>query len=87
MENFQVVAIFTYPSEYAVLELLLQQNQIRYVFRNATMVGVLPFHSNAVGGIRLMVHPDDLELTKEILNNLNNTSDLKIVWSDYPQLY
>ena len=79
MENFQVVAIFTYPSEYAVLELLLQQNQIRYVFQNATMVGVLAFHSNAVGGIRLMVHQEDIELTKEILNNLNNASDLKIV--------
>lgn len=79
MENFQVVAIFTYPSEYAVLELLLQQKQIRYVFQNATMVGVLPFHSNAVGGIRLMVHQDDLESTKEILNDLNSSSNLKIV--------
>ncbi|PQB05455.1 hypothetical protein [Aureitalea marina] len=79
MENYQLVAIFTYPSEYAVLELLLQQNEIRYVFQNATMVGVLPFHSNAVGGIRLLVHPNDIELTKEILNDLNSASDLKIV--------
>ena len=79
MENYQLVAIFTYPSEYAVLELLLQQNEIRYVFQNATMVGVLPFHSNAVGGIRLLVHPEDIELTTDILNNLNNTSNLQIV--------
>ena len=79
MVDYQLVAIFTYPSEYAVLELLLQQNSIRYVFQNETMISVLPFHSNAVGGIRLMVHKEDIEKTKEIMNDLENSSELRIV--------
>ena len=79
MENYETIAVFTYPSEYAVLKLLFQQNEIRYVFQNETMISVLPFHSNAIGGIRLKVHPDDLDVAKEILNNFNNSAELTIV--------
>ena len=59
MERYVTIAIFTYPSEYTVLEHLLQQAGIRYVFENETMISVLPFHSNAIGGIRLKVHQLD----------------------------
>ena len=79
MEHYETIAIFTYPSEYAVLKLLLEQNEIRHVFQNETMIGVLPFHSNAFGGIRLKVHKDDISAAQEIINNLNNSSDLRIV--------
>jgi len=79
MENFQTIAIFTYPSEYAVLRLLLEQEEIRHVFQNETMIGVLPFHSNAFGGIRLKVHPEDIDRAREILSGFNQASDLHIV--------
>ena len=79
MENFVTIAIFTYPSEYAVLEHLLQQAEIPYVFENETMISVLPFHSNAFGGIRLKVHPDCSNQAKEIIENLDNSADLKII--------
>lgn len=79
MENFQTIAIFTYPSEYAVLELLLQQQEIRYVFQNETMISVLPFHSNAFGGIRLNVHEEDIPKAKKIIEELNNGKELRIV--------
>ncbi len=79
MKNFITVARFTYPSEYAVLELLLQQEGIRYVFLNETVINVLPFHSNAFGGIRLQVHQDDKEQTLAIINDLNETTNLEIV--------
>ena len=79
MENYVTVAIFTYASEYAVLEHLLQQADIPYVFQNETMISVLPFHSNAFGGIRLKVHPDHQEQTKKIIEDLDNSADLKIV--------
>lgn len=79
MENFQTIAIFTYPSEYAVLELLLQQQEIRYVFQNETMISVLPFHSNAFGGIRLKVHEEDIPKAKKIIEELNNGKELRIV--------
>jgi hypothetical protein len=79
MEHFETIAIFTYPSEYAVLRLLFEQNEIRHIFQNETMIGVLPFHSNAIGGIRLKVHIDDIEEAKKIINDLNSAADLRIV--------
>ena len=79
MYNFKTIAVFHYPAEYAVLRLLFDQEEIRYVFMNETMMSVFPFYSNAIGGIRLQVHVDDIELAKEIMDNLNNPSNLKIV--------
>ena len=79
MNDYQVIAVFTYASEYTVLRHLLQQAEIRFVFQNETMISVLPFHSNAVGGIRLLVHKNDVLEATEILNNLNNPSSLRIV--------
>lgn len=79
MEQFETIAIFTYPSDYAVLRLLLEHNDIRHIFQNETMIGVLPFHSNAIGGIRLKVHKEDIPKAKEIIENLNNSANLRIV--------
>lgn len=79
MKDFETIAIFTYPSEYAVLRLLFEHNQVRHVFQNETMIGVLPFHSNAIGGIRLKVHKEDIPLAEQIIKNLNNSSHLRIV--------
>lgn len=79
MERFETIAIFTYQSEYAVLRLLLEREEIRFVFQNETMIGVLPFHSNALGGIRLKVHPDDKDEALEILDKWKGTSHLRII--------
>lgn len=79
MEDFITVARFTFPSDYAVLELLLQQEEIRYVFLNETVINILPFHSNAFGGIRLQVHQKDEERTIKIINDLDKSASLKIV--------
>lgn len=79
MEDFITIARFTYPSEYVVLELLLQQATINYVFLNETAITILPFHSNSFGGIRLQVHKDDKEKTIKIINDLNNDTVLEIV--------
>ena len=79
MKNFVTVARYTYPSEYAVLELLLQREQIQYVFLNETVINVLPFHSNAIGGIRLQVHINDVQKVKDLINELDNDSPLHVV--------
>ena len=79
MEDFITVARFTFTSDYAVLELLLQQEEIRYVFLNETVINILPFHSNAFGGIRLQVHLEDKERTIKIINDLDKSASLKIV--------
>ena len=79
MEHFETIAIYTYPSDYAVLRLLLEHHEIRHVFQNETMISVLPFHGNTIGGIRLKVHKDDIPKAMEILKNLNDSSNLRIV--------
>lgn len=79
MEHFKTIAIFQYPAEYAVLQLLFDQEEIRYVFQNETMISVFPFYSNAIGGIRLQVHIDDISQAEQIMNDFNNPSNLKIV--------
>ena len=79
MEDYKTIAIFTFHSEYVVLKLLFDQEDIRYVFLHETMIGVLPFHSNAFGGIRLQVHQEDIQKAKEIMDKLNNPSNLRIV--------
>ncbi len=79
MKDFKTIARFTYPSEYAVLELVLQQHEIRYVFLNETVINVLPFHSNAFGGIRLQVHKNDEQKAIQLIKDLDHKADLKIV--------
>ncbi|MEX2350517.1 MAG: DUF2007 domain-containing protein [Flavobacteriaceae bacterium] len=79
MKNFVVAAIFTYAHEFAVLRLILEQRGISHFFQNETMLSVLPFHSHALGGIRLMVHPTDIDEVHQIINDLQHNKDLHIV--------
>ena len=79
MREFVTIARFTYPSEYAVLKLLLERSFINFIFLNETAINVMPFHSNAFGGIRLQVHQKDKEKAIQIIKGFNNTSKLEIV--------
>jgi len=80
MLNFVTVATFTYPYEYAILRIVLDQKGIRYVFENDMMLSVFPFYSNALGGISLKVHENDVSLTQQILDDFNSKqSHLRIV--------
>ncbi|MDT0555601.1 DUF2007 domain-containing protein [Patiriisocius hiemis] len=79
MKDYKTIAIYTFPSEYAILQHLLEQEQVRFIFQNETMISVLPFHSNAFGGIRLKVHEEDIPKAEEIIKRLNNASKLNIV--------
>lgn len=80
MKDFVLVATFTYPHEYIVLKTILSEEGIRFTFENETMVAITPFYSNALGGIRLKVHQDDVKATIEIIENLDQKdSPLRIV--------
>lgn len=80
MTNFVTVATFTYPFEYAILRIVLDQKGIRYVFENEMMLSVFPFYSNAIGGISLKVHKNDVHIVEEVLKDFNGKqSHLRIV--------
>lgn len=79
MTKFIKIATFTYPHEYTVLRLLLDQEGISYFFENETMIGVFPFYSNALGGIHLKVHEKDKQRVEKIIENLDTNPHLRIV--------
>lgn len=82
MLDFKKIAVFVFPHEYAVLQLLLEKERIRFFFQNETAIGIMPFYSNAIGGIFLKVHQDDVEAAKAILIKFNKESGysgLKVV--------
>ncbi|MCR4032770.1 MULTISPECIES: putative signal transducing protein [Flavobacterium] len=77
MGSFKTIAVFNYLHETVVLKHLLEQEGIPYFLENEMTLSVMPFYSNALGGIKLKVHPNDFEQVQAILDNLNNP--LKIV--------
>lgn len=80
MKNFKLVATFTYPHECFVLKNVLDDQDIPFYLENETMVGISPFYSNALGGIKLFVHNHYVGYVKEILKNLEDSNNhLKIV--------
>lgn len=79
MSEFVTAAVFDYPHEITVLRHLLEQSEIQYFFENETMMNIVPMYSQALGGIKLKVHPNDVETVQEILKNLSGDSNLKIV--------
>lgn len=79
MNGFIKVAVFNYQHEYAILQLLLEQAEIRFFFQNETVLGVMPFYSNAVGGIILKVHPEDLEEAHLIIDDFKTRENLRTV--------
>lgn len=79
MKEFVTVAIFNFPHETYILKNLLENEGISYFFENETLISIDPFASIAYGGIKLKVHPNDIERTKEILDRFKNDNHLKIV--------
>ena len=79
MKDFIIVAIFNFPHETYILKNLLENEGIYHFFENETLVSIDPFASIAYGGIKLKVHPNDLERTKVILDQFKNDNHLKIV--------
>jgi hypothetical protein len=77
MEEFQTIATFNFPHEILVLKSILQNEGIPFLFQNENLVATNPFASFAYGGIILKVHPNDFEIVKNILDNLN--SKMKVV--------
>lgn len=80
MNEFETVATYTYAHECMVIKPLLLKEGIQHFFQNETIIGLIPFYSNAVGGIKLKVKKSDYQKVKAILNSLSDPyPHLKIV--------
>lgn len=79
MEKFITIAIFNYPHEITILKHRLEQEEIQFFFENESIMNIVPMYSQALGGIKLKVHPEDADQAKLILDELNDNQNLKIV--------
>ena len=79
MESFITIAVFNYTHEITILKHRLDLEGIHYYFENEATAAAIPMSSVALGGIKLKIHPNDMETVKAILEELNGNSDLKIV--------
>ncbi len=79
MKHFVTAAVFNYPHEITILRHLLEDEGLQYYFENETIADLMPMYSYANGGIKLKVHPNDLDAVKEIISRLDTGTNLKIV--------
>jgi hypothetical protein len=79
MTEFITVATFNFAHEITILKTILDHEEIPYLFQNENLISIDPLASFAYGGIQLKVHPTDVERVKEILDNLSEENNLKII--------
>jgi len=79
MTEFITVATFNFAHEITILKTILDHEGIPYLFQNENLISIDPFASIAYGGIKLKVHPTDELRVKEILDDLLDENNLKIV--------
>lgn len=79
MEKFITVAVFDYVYEIQILKHRLDQEELQYFFENEIMSSFAPMYSNALGGIKLKIHPNDFETVKTILQEMKYDKNLRIV--------
>lgn len=79
MNDLITIAVFDYPHEITVLKHLLEQAEIPHYFENEIMMNIAPMYSQALGGIKLKVYPEDVETVRGILKKLKDDSNLRIV--------
>lgn len=79
MKDFITAEVFNYPHEITILKHLLDEEGLQYYFENETIADLMPMYSYANGGIKLKVHPNDIDTVKEIISRLDTGTNLKIV--------
>ena len=67
MTDLQAIASFTFPHEAHFAQALLEDEGISTLLEDEYTVGVFSAISNAVGGVKLLVHKDDFERAAQIL--------------------
>ena len=66
-DNFVTVITFVYPHEVGIPSSLLESEGIECFVRDDLTLNIVPFYSNAIGGIRLQVKESDAQRATDIL--------------------
>lgn len=89
-EPWITIATFTYPPEGAVIKSRLEAEGIACIMKDELTVQVYSFYSNAIGGVKLQVMPEDKQKALSILGEAGYveqpTSDKSTIWRPFKKL-
>lgn len=68
--NYTVIAVFEYSTEAYVTKSKLESEGVKTMLMDETTIDSDPLISGAIGGVKLLVHNDNLEKASEIYNDI-----------------
>jgi len=68
--NYTVIAVFEYSTEAYVTKSKLDSEGIKTMLMDETTIDSDPLISGAIGGVKLLVHNDNLQKASEIYNDI-----------------
>ncbi|MCC1485280.1 putative signal transducing protein [Winogradskyella immobilis] len=71
-DSFSKLAVFEYSTEAQVIKSKLESEDIRTFLADEKTIDADPLLSQAIGGVKLFVHNDDLKKATEIYNRIRS---------------
>ena len=71
-DNHTILAVFEYSTEAQVVKTKLESEDIRAILMDEKTIDSDPLISQAIGGVKLLVHNNDLEKAVTIYNEIRN---------------
>ena len=68
--NYTVIAVFEYSTEAYVTKSKLDSEGVKTMLMDETTIDSDPLISGAIGGVKLLVHNDNLQKASEIYNDI-----------------
>ena len=69
-DNFKILAVFEYSTEAHVTKSKLDSEDIKTMLMDEKTIDSDPLVSNAIGGVKLLVHKSDFEKAVKIYNEI-----------------
>ncbi len=71
-DNYTVLAVFEYSTEAQLIKAKLDSENIQTMLMDEKTIDSDPLISQAIGGVKLLVHNDDLNKASEVYNQIRN---------------
>ncbi|WP_370477149.1 DUF2007 domain-containing protein [Tamlana flava] len=70
IDNYTILAVYEFSTEAQLTKLKLESENIRTMLADEKTIDADPLISQAIGGVKLLVHNCDLERATEIYNDI-----------------
>ncbi len=71
-DNYKILAVFEYSTEAHVTKSKLDSEGLQTLLMDEKTIDTDPLVSNAIGGVKLLVHKNDFEKAAEIYNEIRS---------------